>query len=501
MQSLRTLHIGNIANVAYGYAKMLSENGGQVQVICHDIKHLMSQPEWDDLPLSPSDFLNENDFYDNTADLSGYARPCWYCSGKVTDPYKDLGRASAFLLRLVSRCLPLKLKLAMAPTYYQIMDWRLQRRAATSPRAVNSLAATGARPSGLSQLVEFSRRLGPRWSVDLATLRSYLPHRAWVSSYASDKDVIFAYVLSPIYAMLYGLKPYVSVEIGTMRELPLGSSPNANALWLAYRLAGHVLLTNPDNRKFAEEAEIESYSFCPHPVDEDVFQPGEEPELRKELAARFGADILLIAPARQNWSIKGNQKYLRAFAQLLEKGVRAALIIPAWGQEIERSKQLSCELGIAGRVKWIAPMSEPILARHYRAADIVLDQFQLSVFGLISAKAMACGRPVLTSYDHSLHEWCFSERAPVVSCTEESQISAALLELAASPEKRQRIGHASRQWILRHHSKKIVVGKLTEAMNTAIRNFPPRSDRLSASNKPGGRCARFGTTGVQGNRA
>lgn len=493
MQSFRTLHVGNIANVAYGYAKILFEQGEQVQVICHDIKHLMSQPEWDDLALKPSDFLNENDFYDNTADLGDYARPCWYCSGKVTDPYKDLGRASARLLRLVSRCLPLKIKLAMAPTYYQIMDRRLQRRAAVSPRGTNSDPPTGVRPPQLSQLVGFSRRLGPRWSVDLATLRSYLPHRAWVSSYASDKDVVFAYVLSPIYAMLYGLKPYVSVEIGTMRELPLGSSPTANALWLAYRLAGHVLVTNPDNRRFAEEAEIESYSFCPHPVDEDVFQPGEEPELRRELAARFGADVLIIAPARQNWSIKGNQIYIRAFARLLGNGVRAALIIPAWGQEIERSKQLCRELGIAEKVRWIAPMSEPLLARHYRAADIVLDQFQLGVFGLISAKAMACGRPVLTSYDHSHHEWCFSERAPVISCNEEGQLSAALTELAESPEKRLRIGHASRQWIMKHHSKKIVVEKLTAAMEIAVRNFQRRMDQLGASTKPGGRYERFST--------
>jgi glycosyltransferase involved in cell wall biosynthesis len=492
MQPLRTLHVGNIANVAYGYAKMLFERGGQVQVICHDIKHLMSQPEWDDLALNPDDFLNENDFYDNTADLGLYCRPSWYCSGKVTDPYKDLGRTSAGVLRLVSRCLPLRVKLAMAPTYYRIMDWRLQRKAATPPTEEDPGGAHRGRPPELNHLVEWSRRLGPRWSVDRATLSSYLPHRAWVSSYASGADVIFAYVLSPIYAMLCGLKPYVSVEIGTMRELPLGSSPTANALWLAYRLAGHVLVTNPDNRRLAEEAEIESYSFCPHPVDEDMFQPGEESELRRELSARFEADVLIIAPARQNWRIKGNQKYIRAFAHLLKKGTRAALIIPAWGQEIERSKQLCCELGIAEHVRWIPPMSEPLLAKHYRAADIVLDQFQLGVFGLISAKAMACGRPVLTSYDHSHHEWCFSERAPVISCNEEAQIDAALAELAASPERRRQIGSASRQWIMKHHSKKIVVAKLTEAMEMAVLNFKRCAHRWKSSIQPGARYQRFG---------
>ena len=38
----RSLHVGNVANVAYGYAKILTTCGASVKLICHDVTHLMS---------------------------------------------------------------------------------------------------------------------------------------------------------------------------------------------------------------------------------------------------------------------------------------------------------------------------------------------------------------------------------------------------------------------------------------------------------------------------
>src|SRR5438105_9891716 len=82
----RSLHVGNVANVAYGYAKTLTRRGAQVKVICHDVTHLMSQPEWDDLVLDPEDFPEEGNFNANTADLGGYQRPSWFISESIEGP-------------------------------------------------------------------------------------------------------------------------------------------------------------------------------------------------------------------------------------------------------------------------------------------------------------------------------------------------------------------------------------------------------------------------------
>lgn len=252
----------------------------------------------------------------------------------------------------------------------------------------------------------------------------------------------------------------------------------SRALWPAYRLSDHVVLTNPDNRPRAEAAGIERYTFCPHPVDGSMFRPGEEGALRAELLERHRASHLLFAPARQNWRLKGNDKLLRAFARVRRDGVEAALLLPAWGQEIARSRALARDLGIAPHVAWLAPMSEPRLAAHYRAADLVFDQFQLGVFGLITPKAMACGVPVLTSYDARHHAWCFAEDPPVVACSTDGEISEATTRLLRDPGRRREIGAASRAWVEAHHSRAVVLKALTDASARALEHFAARTAAL-----------------------
>src|SRR5579871_4411202 len=103
----RSLHVGNVANVAYGYAKILTRRGARLELICHDITHLMSQPEWDDLALDPKDFPDEGDFRNNTADLGDYRRPAWFRSTSLAAPSQAFRRS---LLGRLARHLPTKVK-------------------------------------------------------------------------------------------------------------------------------------------------------------------------------------------------------------------------------------------------------------------------------------------------------------------------------------------------------------------------------------------------------
>ena len=473
----RTLHVSNVANVAYGFAKLLNLHRHPAAVICHDLQHLMSQPEWDDLWLDPADFPDETDFYNNTADFGGYQRPAWFTSESLHDPYAEVSHAHARVRRWLGRSLPAGVKRRLEPWYVRARRWQVNRR----QRARGAAAPAGPAGEGdeaarrLDAVVEHVGRLGPGWALSADDLMPYLPHRAWLAKHAAGFDVLFTYVLSPIYGMLYGLKPQVSVEIGTMRDVPFNTSMVSKALWPAYRLSDHVVLTNPDNRPLAEAAGIERYSFCPHPVDDRMFRPGDEGALRAELLERHRASHLLVAPARQNWRIKGNDKLLRAFARVRGAGVEAVLLLPAWGQEIARSRALARDLGIAPHVAWLAPMSEPLLAAHYRAADLVFDQFQLGVFGLITPKAMACGVPVLTSYDPRHHAWCFAEDPPVVACSSDGEIFEATARLLRNPGLRREIGAASHAWVDAHHSPAVVVKALTEASARAVEHFAGRT--------------------------
>lgn len=462
---MKSLHVCNLANVAYGYGKILREGGYPVDVRCHDLKHLMSQPEWDDLELNSANFPDEDDFFNNTADFGDYRRPDWFRA-------EDLAAADRRVARLARSVLPPWAKRWIRPYYHHMLDRQdgLGRRSAAGVGG-RARGANG-RANACELLCRESEKHGPQWRLEEPSLRAYRPHVSWMCRQIQDHEVIFAYVLSPIYTMLSHELPYVSVEIGTMRDIPFDGTEVGKLMALAYRQADHVLITNPDCNRAAQRLGIKDYSFCPHPLDEDIYVPARsDGPLRRQIMAEHGATMIIFAPARQNWDVKGNDKYFRAFAELLKHRPKALLIVPGWGQEVDRSKRLCAQLGVEARTVWLLPISERWMVKYYQAADLVLDQFNLAVFGLITPKAMSCGKPTVTSYEEGLHTWCFAEHPPVVSCSSEKDIFRAMLELGGSPKKRVEIGGASREWILKYFSKERVRRNLISAMKRAKQNL------------------------------
>jgi len=470
----QTLHLCNLANVAYGYCKILDEADATVQLRCHDLLHLMSQPEWDDLELNASDFPDENNFFENNADLSGYTRPSWFRTPGVLEVFSQSDEEVASvpqpvrrstLAQLVRSALPGSFKQLVKPTW---LRGRLVASAIRSSEpAMSRLKIFESIESRFDELIEHAASYGPEWEVSREELNAYHPHAFWLARQHAGEEAIIAYVITPIYAMLYAMAPYIAVEIGTMRDIPFEGTDRGRLLALSYRRADHVIITNPDVIDAARRLGLERYSFVPHPLDEDMYTPGDG-SFRKELEREYNAEFLLFAPARQNWEIKGNDRYLRAFAEVRRRGIKAALIIPGWGQEVERSQAYARELGIADDVHWIEPQSERKLVKYFSAADFVLDQFILGVFGLTTPKAMSCGAIALTSYDPDANEWCFDEHPPLVACSTAEEIADAIDQLANDPEKRERISRESREWVVRHHGKKVIRDRLRDVVAQAI---------------------------------
>src|SRR5207245_11193043 len=54
-------------------------------------------------------------------------------------------------------------------------------------------------------------------------------------------------------------------------------------------------------------------------------------------------------------------------------------------------------LGLAGRVRFVAPQPHARLAAWYRAADVCLVPSRSESFGLVALEAAACGTPVVAS--------------------------------------------------------------------------------------------------------
>jgi D-inositol-3-phosphate glycosyltransferase len=54
-------------------------------------------------------------------------------------------------------------------------------------------------------------------------------------------------------------------------------------------------------------------------------------------------------------------------------------------------------LGVAERIRWIAPQPHHLLASWYRAVDVVVVPSRSESFGLVALEAAACGTPVVAA--------------------------------------------------------------------------------------------------------
>jgi glycosyltransferase involved in cell wall biosynthesis len=243
-----------------------------------------------------------------------------------------------------------------------------------------------------------------------------------------------------------------------MREIPFEDTWRGRLLALAYKEAAKVIITNPDVIAAARRLELENFVFIPHPVDEEKYRPGPS-ELRRELEAQ-GHGLVLLSPSRHDWEIKGTDRMLRAFSQLVARDrPDALLVLLEWGGELARSNALIDELGIERNVRWFPPLPKLRLIDAYRAADVVLDQFLIGTFGAVAPEAMACGKPVVMAFDRAIHEWCFPELPPVVDARTPEQIYQALKGLGEDEDERERLGRRGREWVERHHGWRLVVDR------------------------------------------
>jgi glycosyltransferase involved in cell wall biosynthesis len=426
---LRVLHLGNVANNGYLNAKLLRREGVEADALC-DEWHMISQPEWEDAPIEWNGGDPEAPLM-GAAAAAGWRRPEWVLSPRRWDPtntHETWLRTRGGLALEVPRL---------------GADYSRLRRRYEMLRAVHG---TSLRLTDVLRAGAWLARLGRQFGDPRRLFGSY--------------DLVQAYGIHPILLLIAAPgKPFVTFEHGTMRELPFQDSWYGRLLSLAYREAAKVIITNPDVVAAARRLGLEDFVFVPHPVDEAKYRPGRS-ELRRELDAEDW-DFVLLCPSRHDWDIKGTDRMLRAFAELVRRDrPRALLLLNEWGLEIGRSRALIAELGVEGNVRWIPPLPKLRLIDAYRAADVVLDQFLIGTFGAVAPEAMACGRPVLMAFDAALHEWCFPELPPVVDVRTSEQIYRELSGLASDERARDELGRAGRDWVERQHGWRLVVDRL-----------------------------------------
>ncbi len=150
--------------------------------------------------------------------------------------------------------------------------------------------------------------------------------------------------------------------------------------------------------KFLRDETIDNYGVekeidvIPNFIDTDTFRPIDSKNLKRLLAPNGEKLLVHTSNFRE---VKRVTDAIRALKIILDRGVRAKLLLIGDGPDRGECQALARELGIWQQTRFLGKQSE--LASLLSASDVFLIPSGNESFGLSALEAMACGIPVLSS--------------------------------------------------------------------------------------------------------
>lgn len=211
-----------------------------------------------------------------------------------------------------------------------------------------------------------------------------------------DFDVIDAHFLYPdgVAAVYLGSRlglPIVMTARGSdvnvaLRELVAGRSIR----WAAARAAAIIAVSSAlRDAMVMQGLPADRIAVLRNGVDLELFRPGDTTALRTELG--FDGQTLLVVGNLV--TEKGVDLVLRGLAEL----PLARLVVIGSGPEGGSLRALAESLGVAPRVRWIAPVTQPQLVRYYAAADVTVLGSVREGMPNVVLESLACGTPVVAT--------------------------------------------------------------------------------------------------------
>ncbi len=413
---------GGMANNMYVFAKALSARGADVMFIRdRSDRYPMSQPVWEDVPfqLTHAQLAEAHGWtWEHWAAMErelGWSAPHW-----IYDPLRDEG---------------------------------------------GPVEATPAKPAAFPH----SR-----------FLRRYVnaPHRAPVLRRMQSCDVLLVCgVEGSVLAQQSG-RPYVIWPHGGDTMIAAGMF--APRFWHPRARFAYAMLRRQLLRAYDEALSLGSHEptgiqadylgaegfvrrqrvdFVPIPIPVKMRQAPER--RRDQLAAvltRCGANVpsaryVGFVPSRVDYQWKGHDRLLRALARLEKegRGANLHLVFAGWGHDYGTAKRFVDETGLAQRITLLdVALSKPLLNQMFLAADFVVDQFIMGLYGTAALEAMACGAPlVMWVNDAYERPW---GAPPVLQARNDEEVTAVLRGIAMADIDLEQRGAALQAWMQRVHS-------------------------------------------------
>lgn len=261
----------------------------------------------------------------------------------------------------------------------------------------------------------------------------------------------------------HGFKPYVATATGSdLRESALMRNRMGRRMRRHFRKARLVFAGFDEiNVSLFKQLRLSQVRPIFFPIDTDKWAPIAADIKKAE------NELIFFHPTHLDWSyegsdrssMKGNDRFLRAFSRYIKDGNNASLIILDRGLDKVVTRELIQELQIEDKCEFLPEMDREGLIKYFNKADIVIDQFDVGSSGLTCLEAMSCGKPVMIYIDNKYMDIVYPDRPPVLNCSTEEEIYQQLLKVS-NREYREQLGKQAREWIIKYHYWEKVINQL-----------------------------------------
>lgn len=327
-------------------------------------------------------------------------------------------------------------------------EWIVQPALSTVPgagtlsRAISGAAGTrGFVPFTTAVALAFSRQAGQLSRYEAACVLGPEAIAGWLSG-------------RPFMVMTMGwdvrVLPFMSEDTHPLRRA------RARLQRRALAAARELLVLPSHDTPYLERLGLtERVRPFPIPVDVDAYAQIEgtgRAIFGEDVADRARDKLLVFCASRVDLDLKGHDRLIEGVALATASGVAVHLVLLGWGRHVERVRAQARALGIAEHVTLIPKVFGKVrLVRAMRSADVVADQFLLGAYGTLAREALACGRPLLASYDPALPQpHAADDPAPIVSARSAAEIAEALGVLS-SRDRRAQLEREGAAWARRVH--------------------------------------------------
>lgn len=217
----------------------------------------------------------------------------------------------------------------------------------------------------------------------------------------------------------------------------------------------------------------ERLSVVPNAVNPEQFGPRKKDP---ELMLRFGLNSsnFTIIYAGSVLHYEGLDDLVVAVSKLNAQGVDTTLVVAGEGEALDGLRQLTRQLALERHVKLVgrlAPTEIPALWSVADAAAFPRKPFRVCelVSPLKPLEPMAMGIPVVVSDVAALREMVVDGQTGLVHrAGDAAALASRLLELARDPQRRQLLGRAARDHVLRERTWDAVAERVRSAYQRAV---------------------------------